>query len=210
VEPAGPGCFYPLEAPSDKHGIMAAMLAGMKSFVPAQTRHCIRLGILTGCLLSISACSKNDVNLAAQSSPQPVLIESNRNKAAERVVEIDRLLAVPLTGTPEESDRRAALRAERAALVASGQVPYELRSSSLATRNVSVPPNNTVTQRQTNGDVVNYAAPTTRTAPIIVAPNSQATNLSFIEQMTPSEREHYYKTLKAQNTQRVEVDVRHH
>ena len=199
-----------MEVSSDKRGIIAAILAGMKSFVPAQIWQCIRLGILTGSLLAMAACSKNDVNVAGQSSPQPILVETNRNKAAERVVEIDRLLAVPLTGTPEESDRRAALRAERAALVASGQVPYELRFSMLATRNVNVPPNNTVTQRQPNGDVVNYAAPTSRTAAITVAPNSQATNLSFIEQMTPSERERYYKTLKAQNTQRVEVDVRHH
>ena len=127
--------------------------------------------------------------------------------AADRVVEIDRLLAVPLTGTPEESDRRAALRAEREALVASGQVPYQLASQNRP-RNVPIPPNNTVT-RTTNGNVVQYAAPTTRTEPITVAPNSQSTNLSFIEQMTPTEREHYYKTIKAHNTQRVEFDVRH-
>jgi hypothetical protein len=125
-------------------------------------------------------------------------------------VEIDRLLALPLTGTPEESDRRTALRAERAALVASGQVPYELRGPLVASRNAAVPVNNTVTQRSANGNVVNYAQPPTRVAPIVVAPNSQSTNLSYLEQMTPTEREHYYKNIRVQNTQRVEVDVRHH
>ena len=71
------------------------------------------------------------------------------------------------------------------------------------------PPNNTVT-RTSNGNVVHYAAPSTRTEPITVAPNSQSTNLSFLEQMTPAERERYYKTIRVQNTQRVEVDVRRH
>ena len=64
--------------------------------------------------------------------------------------------------------------------------------------------------RTSNGNVVHYAAPTTRTEPITVAPNSQSTNLSFLEQMTPAERERYYKTIRLQNTQRVEVDVRRH
>jgi hypothetical protein len=126
--------------------------------------------------------------------------------AAARVVEIDRLLAVPLTGTPEESDRRAALRAERDALVASGQVPYQLAQQNRP-RYVPTPANNNVA-RAANGHVVNYAAPETRSGPITVAPNSQANNLSFIEQMTPGERERYYKTIKAHNTQRLEVDVR--
>jgi hypothetical protein len=137
-------------------------------------------------------------------------VEANRNKAADRVVEIDRLLALPLTGTSEESDRRTALRAERAALVASGQVPYELRGPLVASHNAAVPANNTVTQRSANGNVVNYAQPQTHTAPLTVAPNSQSTNLSYLEQMTPAERERYYKTIRLQNTQRVEVDVRHH
>lgn len=194
---------------SDKYGIAAAMVAPMKPFVPTTIRNWSRLGLFASALLTIAGCSKSDVQVAAQPSPQPIVVEtSGGNKAAERVVEIDRLLAVPLTGTPEESDRRTALRAERAALVASGQVPYELRNSMLGTRNVPVPANNTVTQRSANGNVVNYVAPTTPTAPIVVAPNSQSTNLSFLEQMTPSERERYLKTIKAHNTQRVEIDVR--
>lgn len=138
----------------------------------------------------------------------PVITHAPASKtAAERVVEIDRLLAVPLTGSPEEADRRSALRAEREALITSGQVPY--RPQSLANRSVATPPNNTVTQRSTNGDVMNYAAPTAPRGQTTVAPNSQASNLAFLEQMTPTEREHYYKTLRLQNTRRVEVYVRH-
>gem|GEM_PF-3314344 len=189
------------------------MLAGMKSFVPARIlsyRRVSRLGILASGLLALNACSKTDVQLAAQPSPQPIVVDTSRNKAADRVVEIDRLLALPLTGTPEESERRTALRAERAALVASGQVPYELRGPLVASRNAAVPVNNTVTQRSANGNVVNYAQPQTHVAPVTVAPNSQSTNLSYLEQMTPAERERYLKTIKAQNTQRVEIEVRHH
>lgn len=146
--------------------------------------------------------------MTGQSSPPPVLVASGpeHKSAADRVVEIDRLLAVPLTGTPEESDRRAALRAEREALVTSGQVPYHLASQNQP-RRIAVPANNTVTSTS-NGNVVHYAASTTQTAPTTVAPNSQATSLSYLEQMTPTEREHYYKTLKLQNTSRLEVDVR--
>ena len=179
----------------------------MKSTFPAQTtrRHFTQFFLSVSGLLLVTGCSKSDVTVSAQPSPQPLVFDQNdrRQTAADRVVEIDRLLAVPLTGRPEESDRRAALRAEREALVASGQVPYQLARP----RTVSAPPNNTVT-RVADGNVVNYAAPTTRTAPITVAPNSQSTNLSFLEQMTPAERERYYKTIRLQNTQRVEVDVR--
>ena len=183
------------------------MFEGMKTLFPAAAmrRHFVQLALFVSGLLLATGCSKTDVNVAAQPSPQPLVItqDDRRPSAADRVVEIDRLLAMPLTGRPEESDRRAALRAEREALVASGQVPYQLARP----RSVSPPPNNTVT-RIADGNVVHYAAPTTRTAPIIVAPNSPSANLPFLEQMTPSERERYYKTIRLQNTQRVEVDVR--
>ena len=68
----------------------------------------------------------------------------------------------------------------------------------------------TVTQHLANGDAVNYAPPSTQNGRIVVAPNSQASNLSYLEQMTPTERERYYKTLRLQNTSRVEIDVSHH
>jgi hypothetical protein len=142
-----------------------------------------------------------------------MVVESNpapQKTAAERLVEIDRLLAAAPTGRPEESDRRTALRAEREALIASGQVPYRNVPPSFTSRVANTPPNNTVTQRLANGNVINNALPTVRTEPITVAQDSQAKSLSFLEQMTPSERERYLKTIKAQNTQRVEVVVQHH
>jgi hypothetical protein len=183
----------------------------MKSFVPARILrhgHVTRVGILACGLFAFEACSKTDIHLAGQSSPQPILVEAYHNKAADRVVEIDRLLALPLIGTQEESDRRTALRAERGALVASGQVPYQLRGPLVASHNPAVPSNNT--QHSVNGNVVNYAQHQPYAAPITVAPNSQSTSLSHLEQMTPAERERYYKTIRLQNTQRVEVDVRRH
>jgi hypothetical protein len=182
----------------------------MKSTFPAKAMrlHFAQFFLFGSGLLFVTGCSKSDVTVSAQPSPQPLVFAQNdgRQSAADRVVEIDRLLAVPLTGRPEESDRRAALRAEREALVASGQVPYQLTSQA-RNRSVSTPPNNTVT-RIADGNIVHYAAPTTRTEPITVAPNSQSTNLSFLEQMTPAERERYYKAIRLQNTQRLEVDVR--
>jgi hypothetical protein len=130
---------------------------------------------------------------------------------ADRLVEIDRLLAAPLTGRPEESDQRFLLRAEREALIASGQTPYRMRTQSVAGRDLSIQPNApTTTQRLANGDVVNYATPTSQNGRITVAPDSQASNLSYLEQMTPTERERYYKALRIQNKRRIDVDVNNH
>ena len=162
--------------------------------------------------LGLRAARKQNVYLADQPKAEPIVLAQNpspQKTAADRLVEIDQLLAVPPTGRPEESDRRTALRAEREALIASGQVPYRSVPRSFLNHAANTPPNNTVTQRTNSGNVVNYAAPATRTEPITLAPNSQATSLSFIEQMTPSERERYLKTVRAHNTQRVEFDVRH-
>lgn len=169
-----------------------------------------RFGFIASALLGITSCSKTDVYVADQPKTDPIVLAQNSSQktAADRLVEIDQLLAAPPTGRPEESDRRTALRAEREALISSGQVPYRNVPRSFTSQVANPPPNNTVTQRTNSGNVVNYAAPVSRTEPITLAPNSQATSLSFIEQMTPSERERYLKTIKAHNTQRVEFDVR--
>jgi hypothetical protein len=169
-----------------------------------------QIGLTAVVLGGLSSCSKTDVNLASQSGPQPMVVAAQKKSAADRLVEIDQLLAAAPTGRPEESDRRTALRAEREALIASGQVAYRNVPPSFTSRVANTPPNNTVTQRFANGNVINNALPTSRTEPITVAPNSQATNLSFLEQMTPTERERYLKTIKAQNTVRFEVDHRGH
>lgn len=133
---------------------------------------------------------------------------------AERLVEIDRLLATPLTGNPDEATQRSLLRAERESLIASGQVPNISRpvhsNPTTNTRSAQFAQRRAVTHRSANGDVLNYApesaAPASR---IYVAPNSQATNLSFLEQMTPTERQRYYRDLAIRNRGRYEVDVYH-
>ena len=75
-------------------------------------------------LTALMSCSKATVDLdRASSHPdnrselQLVQYSASQQSTIERIAEIDRLLAAPLTGTPEDSDRRAALRAERNALL---------------------------------------------------------------------------------------------
>jgi hypothetical protein len=187
------------------------MVARMKKLFPAVISRGFGFLPLAAAVCGLTSCSKTDVNLASQPSPPPIVVAQNdspQKTAAERLVEIDRLLAVAPTGRPEDSDRRTALRAEREALISSGQVAYRNVPQSFTSKVANTPPNNTVT-RTVNGNVEHFAAPPKRTEPITVATNSQDKNLSFLEQMTPTEREHYYKTLKLQNTSRLEVDVRH-
>src|SRR5205814_9592195 len=58
---------------------------------------------------------------------QPQIAQPSRQDIAERIAEIDRQLAAPLTGTPTDSDRRVALRAERNALTGRpGNQSYEV------------------------------------------------------------------------------------
>ena len=189
-----------------QRGTGAANLGVMKLVFPVESLgfQLSRFAILAFGVLAIAACSKSDLQIVAPPTAQPL----GNTTAADRVVEIDRLLAIPLTGNSDEADRRSALRAERDALRASGQVPYCAPVQTFANRNANIAPTNPMSQRSANGNVVNYAAQTAPRGPITVAPNSQASNLSFLEQMTPTEREHYYKTLRLQNTRRVEVDVR--
>ena len=97
--------------------------------------------------------------------------------STDRIVEIDRLLSAPLTGTQQDADMRATLRAERDALTGRSRV---------------------ATQRTT------YVAPpvhqTTNNQPIVVAPDARNTNLNYLEQMTPTERKHHLEEIRAINT----------
>ena len=66
----------------------------------------------------LAAATIPPTNHAPDPAPVTALVAApNRPTAAERLVEIDRLLARPLTGTPESADERTLLRAERAALI---------------------------------------------------------------------------------------------
>ena len=76
---------------------------------------------LTATAFCVLGCSKAVVKMDRQNPPQETvqMVQSQpvQQTAAERIAEIDRLLAAPLKGTPEDSDRRVALRAERNALL---------------------------------------------------------------------------------------------
>jgi hypothetical protein len=89
-----------------------------------------QLTAIVGCaavLIQLAGCSKTTVNVDRENS-QPTQSESSPNfvqppvhqTTAERIATIDRFLAAPLTGTPEDSDQRAVLRAERDALTGFG------------------------------------------------------------------------------------------
>src|SRR5438270_9414237 len=74
-------------------------------------------------LIALTGCSKSTVNVGRENpeqsrvSPGQFVQPSQAHQIiTERIAEIDRILAAPLTGTPEDSDRRVALRAERNAL----------------------------------------------------------------------------------------------
>ena len=107
---------------------------------------------------------------------------------------LNRLLAMPLTGTPESADERTLLRAERAALISSGQVPSQPDSQPRAQPVESNPAS--MTQHSTTD------APGGQ---IVIAPSSSS--LPFLEQMTPSERDHYFQELWLQNSSLIAVNL---
>lgn len=119
-----------------------------------------------------------------QSQSQPAPDRSDRaisSNAAERIVEIDRLLSAPLTGRADDSDRRATLRAERAALV--GGSYARAVDQSVVRRDQPA-----ASRQNTN---------------IVVARDSQGDHnphhMSALEAMTPTERKHYYRELRILN-----------
>ena len=178
----------------------------------------IKLSSIAVAVLLVGGCSRAEVqvNNPPFSDPFETAASSSRQvAAAKRIVEIDRLLAAPVTGRADDSDQRALLRAERAALVSSGQVPNRMHTETMANHNSYGTeysnPTTTVTRQHANGDVVNYSAGApSQNGGVIVAPNSQARDLPFLEQMTPTERERYFRELRLQNRGRVQVDVQHH
>lgn len=180
----------------------------------------IKLSLIAVAGLLLGGCSRAEVQVNNPPFSDPFetaassQVISRQTAAAKRIVEIDRLLAAPVTGRADDSDQRALLRAERAALVSSGQVPNRIHTQmanhdSYGTEYSN--PTTTVTRQHANGDVVNYSAGApSQNGGVIVAPNSQASYLPFLEQMTPTERERYFRELRIQNRGRVQVDVQHH
>jgi hypothetical protein len=183
---------------------------------------------ITGCFFALSltfGCSKSKPTTVGEAQPTALVAATisptapapvatsvavpSRATPAERLVEIDLLLAKPLTGTPEQADERSLLRAERAALISSGQVPFQsgdppagqlARSSqpAIAERSPAAYPNE-------HGPVM----PDAHNDQIVIATNSQASNLPFLEQMSPSELDRYFQWLWLQNGSFVDVNVNH-
>jgi hypothetical protein len=118
----------------------------------------------------LAGCSKVDINSGTTA-------ESNgASAAAARVVEIDRLLSLPLTGTSEDADRRATLRAERLALVHPHAAP------------VTAPPRQQAPMHDQP-----------HSSQIVVARDTQGNHdqrMAAVDAMTPTERERYYRELK--------------
>jgi hypothetical protein len=156
------------------------------------------------CVCLLAGCSKSELEVATPADSTTPLVQQQQ-QAANRIVEIDRLLSAPVTGDPADADRRIALRAERAALTGNPN-PAVFTNR----RVVAATPPATNSVRLPNGDVVNYVGsqPSSASGGIVVAPNSQATSLSFLEQMTPSERERYYRDVRLRNTRTIDIRVR--
>jgi hypothetical protein len=149
-----------------------------------------------------SAPSPTEVAPAALPS-SPITSAPVRQGPAERIVEIDRLLSAPLTGTPEESDQRAVLRAERAAL-ADSYPEAVVRNQSVGMRDQASRSQDVTVRQGLNRDIVNYGpAGPPQSQNIIVAPDSQGDHdphhMSALEAMTPTERARYFRYLRLTN-----------
>lgn len=140
--------------------------------------------------LALSACSRVDVQPAANNvTLSPVLSapaapyvqqQSSHSATQDRLVEIDRLLSAPLTGNKADADQRVTLRAERDVLTGRSRMIAQQIPAPVAA------PRNSRPQQ---------------TQQIVVARDSRAENgnLSFLEQMTPTERDRYNKSRRIEN-----------
>ncbi|HXY61196.1 MAG TPA: hypothetical protein VEH26_06300 [Chthoniobacterales bacterium] len=65
-----------------------------------------------------------------------------------------------------------------------------------------------MSQYAADGDSVDqtHAPADSQGGGIVIAPNSQASSLPFLEQMTPSERDHYFEELWLQNSSVIDVN----
>ena len=173
-----------------------------------------KLIALSAMAVCLAGCSKAVVTMPAAperttaQQPRPAepvaTIQAPAQSQTDRIVEIDRLLSAPLTGSPADADRRSALRAERNALMALGNYPVQTdQAGQQATGSQSGQPSNEIVSQ----DVVDYAPSPPSNSQIVVAVDSQGRsgNLPFLEGMTPSERLHYFQALWLQNSQNINI-----
>jgi hypothetical protein len=144
--------------------------------------------LLFASLMALTACSKVIVNAPPQKvesqppPPQVVQVQApsppvHIKTAVERIAEINRDLAAPLTGQPDDADRRAQLRAERDAL--SGRPSLVAYQPSYAAALQSAPAPN-------------------HNPGIVVAPDTQAgPNRLGWQGLAPSEKKDYLRLIRA-------------
>jgi hypothetical protein len=135
--------------------------------------------------LAICSCSKVDINNPPLDNSEAV--QQPVKSSTDRIVEIDRLLSAPLTGTQQDADMRATLRAERDALTGHSRVARQNVAPVLPT----------------------YHEPAANQH-IVVAQDAQNRNLNYLEQMTPTERKHHLEEIRALNTRTHTVIVTPH
>jgi hypothetical protein len=144
-------------------------------------------------VLMLSACSRVEVQPAANNITLPPVIsvpsapyhqtQGSHTAAQDRLIEIDRLLSAPLTGSQVDADRRVTLRAERDVLTGKAR---------MVAHHIPVPV-----------AAPRHARPQQYQQPqqIVVPRGSRDENgnLGFLEQMTPTERERYFKSRRIEN-----------
>ena len=134
------------------------------------------------------------IPVQATTAPAPtVAVPAPVQSQSERIAEIDRILSASLTGFPEDTDRRTALRAERRGLMASGNYPMHDEQSARQ-------------EPDSHGNFVNYDSSPPSNDQIVIAADSQSGYLPGLEGMTPTERLHYYQALWLQNSQNINVN----
>ena len=142
-------------------------------------------------VVALSACSRVEVQPAANNVTLSPLIsappsapyqqpQSSHAAEQDRLIEIDRMLSAPLTGSKADADQRVSLRAERDVLTGRARmIAHQIPISVAAPKNTKPP----------------------QPQQIVVARDSRAEkgNLSFLEQMTPTERDRYFKSRRIEN-----------
>jgi hypothetical protein len=148
----------------------------------------------------VAACNKVNVYTTTE-KPQPTTspnqivqtpsfsLASRPPSAQERIAEIEKELAAPLSGKPDDADHRAQLRAERDALIGQSTMNSTARSAPAFTASATA-------RNPATG--------------IIVAPDTQAgTNRLGWEGLAPSEKKDYLRLIRATRPGIVIQDDRH-
>jgi hypothetical protein len=148
-------------------------------------------------VLMLVGCSRVNVYTTADkpslpvATPSPIVVQVpapvRQPSRIERIAEIDKQLAAPLSGAPDDADRRAQLRAERDSLTGVSHVDRLTRPRGFA-----------VQMQQNVNPVQQNSAASVPTA--IVARDSQGESgqnrLGWWESLSPSQKQDYLKVMR--------------